>query len=63
MTRDDIRTMRELLTDCAYMLENIQRARELPPMAQAQAQYVALGRTIRTFLTNHKEQLDAATKE
>jgi hypothetical protein len=38
------------LVDCMIMFEDIERARELPPTAQARAQYVAKGREIRAFV-------------
>jgi hypothetical protein len=41
---------RPLLQDAAYMFQNIEDARRLPPTAQAQQQYVALGKLIRDRL-------------
>jgi hypothetical protein len=41
---------KELLVDAMVMLKEIEKARELPPFAQAQQQYVALGREIEAYL-------------
>jgi hypothetical protein len=40
----------ELLIDAMIMFEDIQKARELPPFANAQQQYIAMGKSIRLFL-------------
>lgn len=44
---------RELLTDAMIMLEEIKRNRNMPPFAQAQNQYIALGREIRKYLEEY----------
>ena len=48
MTRTD--KAFELLRDASYMLRTIKDARQLPPFAQAQQQYAALGDRIQEFL-------------
>jgi hypothetical protein len=45
----------ELLTDAMVMLLNIEKNRQMPPTAQTQSQYIALGKRIQEFLNDHKE--------
>ena len=41
----------ELLTDAMVMLEQIERNRNMPATTQTQQQYVALGKSIRDYLS------------
>jgi hypothetical protein len=45
----------ELLTDAMVMLLNIEKNRQMPPTAQTQSQYIALGKRIQDFLKDHKD--------
>lgn len=47
--KDDAKAI-SLLKDAMVMLEEVQKARELPPYARVHMQYVALGREIKAFL-------------
>jgi len=44
----------EAIHDAIFMFKDIEKARELPPYANVQAQYVALGKKLEKLL---KEQL------
>jgi hypothetical protein len=41
---------RDVLMDVAVMFEDIERNRAMPPFAQTQQQYVAMGRVIKKLL-------------
>jgi hypothetical protein len=45
----------ELLTDAMVMLLNIEKNRQMPPTAQTQSQYIALGKRIQEFLNDHND--------
>jgi hypothetical protein len=44
----------EAVNDAVIMFENIERNREMPPFAQTQQQYVALGKELRRLMVLYK---------
>jgi hypothetical protein len=55
MPTKEIDEYRAMLSEAAYLFENIKQARELPPTAQARQQYEATGREIRDLLKKYEE--------
>jgi len=48
--RRELKPLVEAVWDAVLMFEDIRKARELPPMAQATAQYIAMGNQLRRLL-------------
>ncbi len=55
MSNEQLERAMELLRDCHTMLLDIKRNQEMPPFAQTQQQYVALGHEIGKFFTDIDE--------
>lgn len=52
--RGELAPLVDAIRDVIFMLKDIEKARELPPFAQAQQQYIAMGKQLDRLLTVFK---------
>lgn len=53
-TRGELAPLVDAIKDTIFMLKDIEKSRELPPFAQAQQQYIAMGKQLERLLSVFK---------